>query len=261
MDPVTISPDETIRDAHQLMAKYRISGIPVTKGRKLVGILTNRDLRFETRMDMKVSQIMKRDKLITAPEGTSLEKAREMLHEHRIEKLPVVNKRVRAQRAHYHQGYRKTDHVSQRLQRRTRALTGRSGSRRRAETEERVALLKKSGVDLVVIDTAHGHSQAVLDAARMIREAHPDLELVVGNIATIEAAKDLLTVGVDAVKVGVGPGSICTTRIVSGAGMPQLTAIADCAKALRGAVCRSLPMEASNFPAISRKPWPPGRPL
>ena len=234
MDPVTISPDETIRDAHQLMAKYRISGIPVTKGRKLVGILTNRDLRFETRMDMKVSQVMKRDRLITAPEGTSLEKAREILHEHRIEKLPVVNKEFELK------GLITIKDIEKRIKYPNACKDSHGRLRVGAavgvgqNTEERVTLLKKSGVDLVVIDTAHGHSQAVLDAARMIKKLYPDLELVVGNIGTMEAAKDLLKVGVDAVKVGVGPGSICTTRIVSGAGMPQLTAIADCAKALQG---------------------------
>ncbi len=234
LDPVTISPDETIRDAHQLMAKYRISGIPVTKGRKLVGILTNRDLRFENRMDLKVSQVMKRDRLVTAPEGTSLEKAREILHEHRIEKLPVVNKQYELK------GLITIKDIEKRIKYPHACKDSHGRLRVGAavgvgpDTEERVGHLKKSGVDLVVIDTAHGHSQAVLDTAKMIKKLYPALELVVGNIGTAEAAKDLLKVGVDAVKVGVGPGSICTTRIVSGAGMPQLTAIADCAKVLHG---------------------------
>ncbi len=234
LDPVTISPDETIRDAHQLMAKYRISGIPVTKGRKLVGILTNRDLRFESRMDLKVSQVMKRERLVTAPEGTNLEKAREILHEHRIEKLPVVNKQNELK------GLITIKDIEKRIKYPNACKDSHGRLRVGAavgvgqDTEERVTLLKKSGVDLVVIDTAHGHSQAVLDTAKMIKKLYPDLELVVGNIGTAEAAKDLLKVGVDAVKVGVGPGSICTTRIVSGAGMPQLTAIADCAKVLNG---------------------------
>ncbi|MCP9439113.1 MAG: IMP dehydrogenase [Nitrospira sp.] len=234
LDPVTISPDQTIRDAHNLMAKYRISGIPVTKGRKLVGILTNRDLRFESRMDLKVSQVMKREKLITAPEGTSLEKAREILHEHRIEKLPVVNDQFEIK------GLITIKDIEKRIKY-PNACKDEHGRLRVGaavgvgpDTEERVALLKKAGVDLIVIDTAHGHSQAVLDTVKMIKKRYPTIELVAGNIATAEAAKDLLKAGVDAVKVGVGPGSICTTRIVSGAGMPQLTAIADCAKALRG---------------------------
>jgi len=234
LDPITIAPDQTIRDAHQLMAKYRISGIPVTKGRKLVGILTNRDLRFENRMDLKVSQVMKRDKLITAPEGTSQEKAREILHEHRIEKLPVVNKQYELK------GLITIKDIEKRIKYPNACKDGHGRLRVGAavgvgpETEERVSLLKKAGVDLIVVDTAHGHSQAVLDTVKMIKHQHPDLDLVAGNIATVEAAKDLMKMGVDGVKVGVGPGSICTTRIVSGAGMPQLTAIADCAKALNG---------------------------
>jgi IMP dehydrogenase len=234
LDPVTISPEQTIRDAHELMAKYRISGIPVTKNKKLVGILTNRDLRFETRMELKVSQVMKRDKLVTAPEGTSLEKAREILHEHRIEKLPVVNKHFELK------GLITIKDIEKRIKYPTACKDGHGRLRVGAavgvgpDTDERVALLKKSGVDVIVVDTAHGHAQAVLDTVKMIKKHDPELELVAGNIGTAEAAKDLLKVGVDAVKVGVGPGSICTTRIVSGAGMPQLTAIADCAKALEG---------------------------
>lgn len=234
LDPITISPDQTIRDAHELMARYRISGIPVTKGSKLVGILTNRDLRFETRMDMKVSQVMRRDKLITAPEGTSLEKAREILHEHRIEKLPVVNKQFELK------GLITIKDIEKRIKYPNACKDSHGRLRVGAalgvgpETPERVALLVKAGVDLVVVDTAHGHSQAVLETVKLVKKAHPRLDVVAGNIATAQAAKDLVKAGVDAVKVGVGPGSICTTRIVSGAGMPQLTAIADCAKVLAG---------------------------
>jgi IMP dehydrogenase len=232
LDPVTISPDQTIRDAHQLMAKYRISGIPVTKHKKLVGILTNRDLRFETRLDLKVAQVMKRDKLITAPEGTSLEKAREILHEHRIEKLPVVNK----------QGDLKGLITIKDIEKRIKYPNACKDAHGRlrvgaavgvgADTEERLAHLKRAGVDLIVVDTAHGHAQAVVDTVKLIKKQHATMEVIAGNIATAEAAKDLLKAGADAVKVGVGPGSICTTRIVSGSGMPQLTAIADCAKVL-----------------------------
>ncbi|WHZ13901.1 MAG: inosine-5'-monophosphate dehydrogenase [Nitrospira sp.] len=234
LDPITISPDQTIRDAHELMAKYRISGIPVTKAGKLVGILTNRDLRFETRMDLKVAQVMKRDKLITAPEGTSLEKAREILHEHRIEKLPVVNRHFELK------GLITIKDIEKRIKYPNACKDTHGRLRVGAalgvgpETGDRVSLLVKAGVDLVVVDTAHGHSQAVLDTVKMVKKSHPQLEVVAGNIATAQAAKDLAKVGVDAVKVGVGPGSICTTRMVSGAGMPQLTAIADCAKVLSG---------------------------
>jgi IMP dehydrogenase len=234
LDPITISPDQTLRDAHDMMARYRISGIPVTKAGKLVGILTNRDLRFETRMDLKVSQVMRRDKLITAPEGTSLEKAREILHEHRIEKLPVVNKQYELK------GLITIKDIEKRIKY-PHACKDTHGRLRVGaalgvgpETGERVTLLVKAGVDLVVVDTAHGHSQAVLDTVKMVKKSHPQLEVIAGNIATAQAAKDLMKAGVDAVKVGVGPGSICTTRMVSGAGMPQLTAIADCAKVLSG---------------------------
>lgn len=234
LDPITISPDQTIRDAHDLMARYRISGIPVTKGEKLVGILTNRDLRFETRMELKVSQVMKRDKLITAPEGTSLEKAREILHEHRIEKLPVVNKHFELK------GLITIKDIEKRIKYPNACKDAHGRLRVGAalgvgpDTRDRVDQLVKAGVDVVVVDTAHGHSQAVLDTVKMVRKAYPKLDIIAGNIATAQAAKDLVKAGVDAVKVGVGPGSICTTRMVSGAGMPQLTAIADCARALAG---------------------------
>ena len=234
LDPITISPDQTIRDAHDLMARYRISGIPVTKAGKLVGILTNRDLRFETRMELKVSQVMKRDKLITAPEGTSLEKAREILHEHRIEKLPVVNKQFELK------GLITIKDIEKRIKYPNACKDAHGRLRVGAalgvgpDTADRVALLVKAGVDVVVVDTAQGHSQAVLDTVKMVRKAYPKLDIIAGNIATAQAAKDLVKAGVDAVKVGVGPGSICTTRMVSGAGMPQLTAIADCARALAG---------------------------
>lgn len=234
LDPITIAPDQTIREALQLMAKFRISGIPVTKQGKLVGILTNRDLRFENRMDLKVAQVMTKENLITVPEGTTLEKAREILHEHRIEKLLVVDKQFDLK------GLITIKDIEKRIQY-PHACKDEHGRLRVAaavgvgpETEERVELLVKAGVDMVVVDTAHGHARSVLDTVKLIKRTHPKLELVAGNIATAQAAKDLAKTGVDAVKVGVGPGSICTTRVVSGAGMPQLTAIMDCAKALSG---------------------------
>jgi IMP dehydrogenase len=234
LDPITIAPDQTIREALQLMAKFRISGIPVTKQGKLVGILTNRDLRFESRMDLTVAQVMTKDNLITVPEGTTLEKAREILHEHRIEKLLVVDKQFDLK------GLITIKDIEKRIQY-PHACKDEHGRLRVAaavgvgpETEERVDLLTKAGVDMVVVDTAHGHARSVLDTVKLIKRTHPKLELVAANIATAEAAKDLAEAGVDAVKVGVGPGSICTTRVVSGAGMPQLTAIMDCAKALSG---------------------------
>src|SRR5213594_871988 len=236
LDPITIAPDQTIRDAHQLMSKYRISGIPVTKNGKLVGILTNRDLRFENRIDLKVSQVMTRERLVTAPEGTSLEKAREILHEYRIEKLPVVNKRFELK------GLITIKDIEKRIKYPHACKDSHGRLRVGAavgvgeDAEQRVALLAKAGVDMVVVDTAHGHARAVLDTVKGIKQKYPGLELVAGNIGTAPAAKDLAKAGADAVKVGVGPGSICTTRVVSGAGVPQLTAIADCAAAARAKV-------------------------
>lgn len=234
LDPITIAPEATIREALQLMTKYRISGIPVTKNGKLVGILTNRDLRFESRMELKVSQVMTKDKLITAPEGTSLEKAREMLHEHRIEKLPVVNKKFELK------GLITIKDIEKRIKY-PHACKDTHGRLRVGaaigvgpETEHRLDLLVKVGVDLVAVDTAHGHSRSVLETVKVVKKKYPKLDVIAGNIATAEAARDLVKAGVDAVKVGVGPGSICTTRIVSGSGMPQLTAISDCAAALAG---------------------------
>ncbi|MEW6544970.1 MAG: IMP dehydrogenase [Nitrospirota bacterium] len=234
IDPITIAPDQTIRDAHEIMSRYRISGIPVTRNGKLVGILTNRDLRFESRMDLKVSQVMTKEKLVTAPEGTSLEKAREILHEYRIEKLPVVNRKGELK------GLITIKDIEKRIKY-PHACKDAHGRLRvgaavgvGADADQRAALLVRAGVDLVVVDTAHGHSESVLETVKVLKQKYPSLDVVAGNIATAEAAKDLLKAGADAVKVGVGPGSICTTRIVSGAGMPQLTAVADCAAALKG---------------------------
>jgi IMP dehydrogenase len=231
LNPITISPDHTIRDAHKIMAEYRISGIPVTKQGKLVGIVTNRDLRFETRMDLKISQVMTRENLVTVPEGTTLEKAQEILHQHRIEKLPVVNDKFElkglitikdiAKRIQYPNAC-KDDHGRLRVG----AAVGVG-----ADAEERVASLIKAGVDVVVVDTAHGHSASVLETVRQLKRRYPALEVVAGNIATKEAVRDLIAAGADALKIGVGPGSICTTRIVAGAGVPQLTAVAECAAA------------------------------
>lgn len=229
LSPITISPDHTIRDAHHLMATYRISGIPVTKNGKLVGILTNRDLRFENRLDLKVSQVMTKNNLVTAPEGTGLEQAQAILHEHRIEKLPVVNEQFELkglitikdiQKKIKYPFACKDEHGRLRVG----AAVGVG-----PDVEERLERLTKAGIDLIVVDTAHGHSQSVLDKVKDIKSRYPDLEIMAGNVATSAATLDLIKAGADAIKVGVGPGSICTTRIVSGAGVPQLTAVADCA--------------------------------
>ncbi|MDR4460068.1 MAG: IMP dehydrogenase [Nitrospirales bacterium] len=229
LSPITISPDHTIRDAHHLMATYRISGIPVTKDGKLVGILTNRDLRFENRLDLKVSQVMTKNNLVTAPEGTGLEQAQAILHEHRIEKLPVVNDQFELK------GLITIKDIQKKIKYPFACKDAHGRLRVGAavgvgpDVEERLERLTKAGIDLIVVDTAHGHSQSVLDKVKDIKSRYPDLEIMAGNVATSAATLDLIKAGADAIKVGVGPGSICTTRIVSGAGVPQLTAIADCA--------------------------------
>ncbi|MEE8125936.1 MAG: IMP dehydrogenase [Nitrospirales bacterium] len=229
LSPITISPDHTLRKALHLMSTYRISGIPVTKGRKLVGILTNRDLRFENRLDLKVGQVMTKEKLITAPEGTSLEKAQTILHEHRIEKLPVVNDQFELQ------GLITIKDIQKKIEYPFACKDGHGRLRVGAaigvgaDVDERIERLTKAGIDVLVVDTAHGHSQSVLDQVKALKVQHPDLEIIAGNVATPEATLDLIDAGADAIKIGVGPGSICTTRIVSGAGVPQLTAVADCA--------------------------------
>jgi IMP dehydrogenase len=229
LSPITISPEHTIRDAHHLMSTYRISGIPVTKDGKLVGILTNRDLRFENRLDLKVSQVMTKNNLITAPEGTGLEKAQAILHEHRTEKLPVVNDQFELK------GLITIKDIQKKIKYPFACKDTHGRLRVGAavgvgpDVEERLERLIKAGIDLIVVDTAHGHSQSVLDKVKDIKFRFPDLDVVAGNVATPEATLDLIKAGADAIKVGVGPGSICTTRIVSGAGVPQLTAVADCA--------------------------------
>jgi len=227
IDPITISPDAKISDALDLMKKYRISGVPVTKGHKLVGILTNRDLRFEKRLNLKVSEVMTKDRLITAPIGTSLDKAMTILQKYKIEKLLIVDKDFSLR------GLITIKDIEKKIKY-PNACKDKLGRLRVGaavgvgDYSERVPELLKAGVDIIVVDTAHGHSQGVIDAVKGIKQKYPDLDIVAGNIATADAAKDLIRAGADAVKVGIGPGSICTTRVVSGAGVPQITAVLDC---------------------------------
>jgi IMP dehydrogenase len=229
IDPITIAPDAKISDALEVMKKYRISGVPVTKGHKLMGILTNRDLRFEKRFNLKVSEVMTKEHLVTAPLGTTLEKAQKILQKFKIEKLLIVDKDFSLR------GLITIKDIEKKIKY-PNACKDKHGRLRvgaavgAGDYSERVPELLKAGVDIIVVDTAHGHSQNVIDAVRGIKKKHPDLDVVAGNIATAEAAKDLIKVGVDCVKVGIGPGSICTTRVVSGAGVPQITAIMDCCK-------------------------------
>jgi IMP dehydrogenase len=227
IDPITISPDAKISDALDVMKKYRISGVPVTKGHKLVGILTNRDLRFEKRLNLKVSEVMTKDKLITAPIGTSLDKAMTILQKYKIEKLLIVDKDFSLR------GLITIKDIEKKIKY-PLACKDKLGRLRVGaavgvgDFSERVPELLKAGVDIIVVDTAHGHSQGVIDAVKGIKHKYPDLDLVAGNIATADAARDLIRAGADAIKVGIGPGSICTTRVVSGAGVPQITAVMDC---------------------------------
>jgi IMP dehydrogenase len=235
VDPVTITPDKKISDALALMERYRISGVPVvsTAGR-LVGILTNRDLRFETRFDLPISDVMTKDHLITVPVGTTLDDAEEILHHHRVEKLLVVDENyslkglITVKDIQKKLKYPNSAKDSQgRL--RVGAAIGATG-----DFLERAQELVRRKVDVIAVDTAHGHSSRVMEAVKTIKCKLPELQLVAGNIGTYEAAVDLIALGVDGIKVGIGPGSICTTRVVSGAGIPQITAIAECNRAARG---------------------------
>jgi IMP dehydrogenase len=231
VDPVTVAPDAPVSEALAMMAKYRISGVPVTVGPKLVGILTNRDLRFETRTSLPVSELMTKDNLITVSVGTTLDEAREILHKHKVEKLLVVDRDFNLKGLITVKDIQKQikypNACKDSLGRlRVGAAVGTS-----ADTLERVAALVEAKVDVVAVDTAHGHAKGVREVVEKIRHAHPELELIAGNVATSAGTADLIAAGVTAVKVGMGPGSICTTRVVSGAGMPQITAISEAAKA------------------------------
>ncbi len=235
VDPITMEPDQKIYEALKVMEKYRISGVPVTKNGKLVGIMTNRDLRFETNVDQPISNVMTKENLVTVPPGTTLEEAKYHLHKHRIEKLLVVDDK----------GVLKgliTIKDIEKVRKYPSACKDDLGRLRvgaavgvGADLDERAAALVKAGVDLLVIDTAHGHSQGVLDTIARIRKEYPQVQLMAGNIATAAAAQALVDAGVDAIKVGIGPGSICTTRVVAGVGVPQVTAIQQVAKVARAA--------------------------
>src|SRR5579872_6742686 len=235
VDPITIAPDKRIADALEMMKRYRISGIPVTQGRKLVGILTNRDLRFESRSDLPISEVMTKENLITVPVGTTLEEAEQILHRHRVEKLLVVDENYNLKgliTVKDIQKKLKYPNAAKDPQGRLRvgAAIGATG-----DYLERAQELVAKKVDVLAIDTAHGHQTRVLEAVKAIKCKLPEVQLITGNVATYEGARDLIALGVDGVKVGIGPGSICTTRVVSGAGVPQITAISQCAKATREA--------------------------
>ncbi len=230
VDPFYLSPDHLVADALELMERYHISGVPITTGDKLVGILTNRDIRFEMNYDRPIHEVMTKDNLVTAREGITMAEAQEILMKHKIEKLPIVDgennlkglitikdieKAIKYPNSAKDEGGRLL----------AGAAVGISG-----DMMERVTALYRSKVDVIVLDTAHGHSKGVIEAVKTVKETFPDLQVVAGNVATGEATKALIEAGADCVKVGIGPGSICTTRVVAGIGVPQMTAISDCAK-------------------------------
>jgi IMP dehydrogenase len=227
VDPITMRPENKIYEANEVMKKYGISGLPITDEEgKLLGILTNRDIRFETRLNIPIAKVMTKD-LITVPLGTSLEEAEKLFHKHKIEKIMMVDEKFHLKGLITYKDILKRiqyPHASKDSMGRLRVGAALGVGE---ETKERAKALITSKVDVLVVDTAHGHSQRVLDTVKMLKKEFPKQELIAGNIATEQAAKDLIECGVDAVKVGVGPGSICTTRVITGAGIPQITAIAD----------------------------------
>lgn len=233
VNPITMSPEQRIHEAMEVMKKYKISGVPITSKGKLVGILTNRDLRFETRLDLRISELMTKENLITAPLGTTLEEAKAILHRHRVEKLPVVDDKYRLK------GLITVKDIQKKIaypnackddlgRLRVGAAIGATG-----DFIERAEALAKAGADVIVIDTAHGHSTRVIDAVKQIKRRIRGVDLIAGNVATDAGALALINAGVDAIKVGMGPGSICTTRVVTGSGVPQITAIYVCSKVAR----------------------------
>ena len=233
-DPIYLTAEHPIYDAEAIMAKYRISGVPIVDNDKhLVGILTNRDLRFEKNFSRLIGEVMTRDNLVTAPVGTTLEQAKEILQSHKVEKLPIVDEKYilrglitikDIEKAKQYPNAAKDVHG--------RLLVGAAVSVGH-DTYERTAKLVEAGVDVIIVDTAHGHSQGVISTVKKLREEYPELNIIAGNVATGEATKDLIEAGADAVKVGIGPGSICTTRVVAGIGVPQISAIYDCASVAR----------------------------
>jgi len=234
VDPVTISPEHSVRHALDLMNKYHVSGLPVTRGTQLVGILTNRDLRFEKNLEQRVSSVMTKEHLVTVPVGTTLEEAERLLQLHRIEKLLVVDQQFNLK------GLITVKDIQKKLEypRATKDQHGRlrvgAAIGATGDYLDRAVELARANVDVLALDTAHGHSTRVIEAIRAVKQRLPNMQLVAGNVGTYEGARDLIALGIDGLKVGIGPGSICTTRIVTGAGVPQVTAIVEGARAAKG---------------------------
>ncbi|AFK87584.1 MULTISPECIES: IMP dehydrogenase [Thermoanaerobacterium] len=229
-NPFYLSPEHKIQDAVELMERYRISGVPITVDNKLVGIITNRDIRFESNLDRPIKEVMTKENLVTAPVGTTIDEAREILKKHKIEKLPLVDDDNNLKGLITIKDIEKAvEYPNSAKDSRGRLLVG-AAVGVSADVMERVQALVDANVDVVVVDTAHGHSVGVLNTVEKIKNRFPDLQIIAGNVATAEATRDLIERGADCVKVGIGPGSICTTRVVAGIGVPQITAIYDCAE-------------------------------
>lgn len=231
VDPFYLSPDHLLSDANELMRKYRISGVPITVRGKLVGIITNRDIRFETDFSQKIADVMTSKDLITAPQGTNLQQAQEILRKHKIEKLPIVDDNMMLKGLITIKDIEKAiQYPNSAKDANGRLLVGAAIGVSK-DTIDRARALIDANVDVLVIDTAHGHSVGVLETVRQVKDKFPDIQIIAGNVATGEATRDLIKAGADCVKVGIGPGSICTTRVIAGIGVPQITAIYDCAEA------------------------------
>ncbi|AVQ45246.1 IMP dehydrogenase [Clostridium botulinum] len=227
-DPFYLAPDNTIQDALNLMSRYRISGVPITKGEKLVGIITNRDILFENNYEKKIEEVMTKENLITAPENTTIEEAKDILKSHKIEKLPLVDKDNNLRGLITIKDIEKVKKFPNSAKdSRGRLLCGAAVGVTK-DMMERVDALVKAQVDIITVDTAHGHSKGVIEGVKKIKEKYPDIQIIAGNVATAEATRDLINAGADCIKIGIGPGSICTTRVVAGVGVPQLTAVMDC---------------------------------
>jgi IMP dehydrogenase len=233
VDPVTIHPDQLVHEVLHLMNKYRISGVPVTKGDKLVGIVTNRDLRFETNLDKKISEVMTKENLVKVSEGITLEDSKSLLHQHRIEKLLVVDSNDRLIGMITIKDIEKVKKYPNACKDKLGRLRVGAAVGVGSDMEERAEALLRAGADVILIDTSHGHTKNVIEAAKILKSNFKNIELIAGNVGTAEGAEALIKAGVDGVKIGIGPGSICTTRIVAGVGIPQITAIMNCVEVSR----------------------------
>ena len=256
-DPFFLSPENLISDAEELMSRYKISGVPITREGKLVGILTNRDLRFETDYSRPIGEVMTSENLITAPEGTTLEAAKEILARHRIEKLPIVDANGYLRGLITIKDIEKTSKYPNSAKDANGRLLCGAAVGVTNDVFERIDALLEAKVDVINIDTAHGHSMGVLRQVENIRKRYPDITLFAGNVATAAATHDLISAGVDCVKVGIGPGSICTTRVVAGIGVPQITAVADCAEEADKYGIRVIADGGSNIPETLPRRWQP----